>query len=318
MKKRNIFFRLLVVAVLFFTACGKTGQTVEPEGVRAEQEASSTPIATSIATPNATSAEIPSATPVSTPVPEAASDEAEIDLTAYFNGMTGTAVFMDATGHYTIYDKAESEQRRSPCSTFKIVSTLAAFEYGVATPEDSEIAWDGTRWKIEAWNRDLNIEEALKSSCVWYYRKLIDKIGQEDMGKFIDMLGYGNDDISQWEGSGFNGSPLIDGFWLESSLLISPREQVDLLYRIFEGKTEIDSSNISEVRRMMLKEENGNVRIYGKTGSGKGGWFVGFYVVDGSNNYFAVYLNEQEGVNGLRAQEIAYNMIKARGETATE
>ncbi len=244
--------------------------------------------------------------------------ETEVDLSSYFEGLSGSAVFLDKSGNYTVYNSVASELRVSPCSTFKIISTLAAFEYNVVTPSQSVIAWDGTNWTFESWNKDLTITEAFQSSCVWYYRKLTNQIGKENMTDFINTLNYGNCDISQWEGSGFNRDPLIDGFWLESSLLISPREQADVLCRIFEGKTEIDESNISELEKMMYKEDIGSdVKIYGKTGTGRGGWFVGFFESDGNNIYFAVYLSEKKGVNGPKAQEITSNIIQGYFSEAT-
>ena len=38
--------------------------------------------------------------------------------------------------------------------------------------------------------------------------------------------------------------------------------------------------------------------------------FVGFFESDGDNTYFAVYLNEQEGANGSKAQEITNSIIQ--------
>jgi len=251
--------------------------------------------------------------------PAATSDEENIeaesvintDLSAYFEGFTGTAVFLNTSGTYTIYNSNESELQVSPCSTFKIVSTLAAFESGVISPEQSTIAWDGTEWSFESWNKDMTISEAFQTSCVWYYRKLMDEIGVEYMQNYLDSLRYGNCDINQWEGSGFNGNSFIDGFWLESSLLISPREQVDLMHQIFEGKTDINTIYRAELKEMMYKKDPDNiVKIYGKTGSGNGGWYVGFFELDGENTYFAVRLSEQEGANGPKAQQIAEDIIQ--------
>ncbi len=236
----------------------------------------------------------------------------EIDFSSYFNGYQGSAVFIDTDGNCLVYNKEEAESRYSPCSTFKIVSTLAAFEYKVITPTESLIEWDGNIWSFESWNKDSTITEAFKNSCVWYYRKLIDKIGNDKMNEFIAKIGYGNGDISQWQGSGLNGDARIDGFWLESSLLISPIEQADLMLRIFEGKTSISESNIVEVKKMMLKENDTvDAKVYGKTGSGKGAWFVGFFELDGKNTYFAVRLGQKddEKVTGSIAQEIAFNII---------
>jgi len=234
----------------------------------------------------------------------------DTDLSAYFEGFTGTAVFFKTSGTYIIYNSNESELQVSPCSTFKIISTLAAFESGVISPEQSTIAWDGTEWSFESWNKDMTISEAFQTSCVWYYRKLTDEFGVEYMQNHLDSLQYGNCDISQWDGSRFNGNALIDGFWLESSLLISPREQVDIMYQIFEEKTYINTIYIAELKEMMYKEDPENiVKIYAKTGSGNGGWYVGFFELDGENTYFAIRLSQQEGANGSKAQQIAENII---------
>ncbi len=52
----------------------------------------------------------------------------------------------------------------------------------------------------------------------------------------LDRLSYGNCDISDWNGglNTNNNNPALTGFWIESSLLISPREQVEVLERIFD------------------------------------------------------------------------------------
>lgn len=140
--------------------------------------------------------------------------ETQVDLSSYFNGLLGAAVFLDKSGNYTVYNKPACELRVSPCSTFKIISTLAAFEYDVVTPSQSVIAWDGTKWTFESWNKDLTITEAFQSSCVWYYRKLIDQIEKENMTDFLDTLNYGNCDISQWGAVNLTKTHLLTGFGL--------------------------------------------------------------------------------------------------------
>ena len=52
----------------------------------------------------------------------------------------------------------------------------------------------------ENWNKDIDFREAFRTSCVWYYRQVIDEIGKEMMQKELDKLRYGNCDISDWEG----------------------------------------------------------------------------------------------------------------------
>lgn len=48
-------------------------------------------------------------------------------------------------------------------------------------------------------------------------------------------LQYGNCDISDWEGrlNTNNDNRALTGFWLEASLLISPKEQTEVMERIF-------------------------------------------------------------------------------------
>lgn len=52
----------------------------------------------------------------------------EIDLSSYFAGLNGTAVFYNAnTGQSKIYNKALSYKQSSPCSTFKSCPRTSAF-----------------------------------------------------------------------------------------------------------------------------------------------------------------------------------------------
>lgn len=55
------------------------------------------------------------------------------------------------------------------------------------------------------------------------------------MQEALNRLSYGNGDISDWEGrlNTNNKNRAMTGFWIESSLLISPREQTEVMERIF-------------------------------------------------------------------------------------
>ena len=47
------------------------------------------------------------------------------DMSGYFNGLNGSAVIYNASSRqYTIYNKKLALKRKSPCSTFKIISSL--------------------------------------------------------------------------------------------------------------------------------------------------------------------------------------------------
>lgn len=125
--------------------------------------------------------------------------------------------------------------RRSPCSTLKIISSLIALENKIIIPEDSTRKWSGEVFWNEDWNRDIDFSEAFHTSCVWYYRQVIDDIGKDMMKKELDKLQYGNSDILDWKGrlNINNNNRALTGFWIESSLKISPKEQVEVMERIF-------------------------------------------------------------------------------------
>ena len=125
----------------------------------------------------------------------------ESDWSEYFDGLDGTAVLYDASNnHFMFYQKELALTQSSPCSTFKIISSMIALENGILQPEDSTYPWSGEIFWNENWNQDMDFEQAFSYSCVWYFRKIIDEIGQERMQEALEKLSYGNCDISDWEG----------------------------------------------------------------------------------------------------------------------
>ena len=169
-------------------------------------------------------------------------------------------------------------------------------------------------YPVDAWNADLRLEDAFRSSCIWYFRKVIDEVGQETIQEELNKLDYGNCDISEWSGSGVNSFPELNGFWIESSLMISPIEQVEVLHKIMEGETIYTKSEIEILKSIMLLEASDSKKIYGKTGTGTDGtaWFIGFVEKENTNIYFAIYLDDDSSneISGIKAQEIAFNILE--------
>ncbi|HBF3756519.1 TPA: penicillin binding protein transpeptidase domain-containing protein, partial [Clostridioides difficile] len=129
-----------------------------------------------------------------------------VDYSDCFEGISGGAIFCNTKNkEYNIYNKELIETRRSPCSTFKIVSTLIGLEKGVINSKESVMGYDGTDYPNKNWNKNLSLEEAFKESCVWYYKKLINKVDAKSVQNILDDLKYGNCDISEWEGDLKNG-----------------------------------------------------------------------------------------------------------------
>lgn len=241
----------------------------------------------------------------------------EIDLSSYFNGMNGSAVFYTPSlNQYDVYNPELAGERRSPCSTFKIISSLLALQEGVLDPQDSVRQWSGESFWNPEWNQNVDFATAFRTSCVWYYRQLINDLGLQSIQNGLDRLSYGNCDISDWEGrlNTNNNNRELTGFWIESSLLISPFEQAEVMAEIFEPDTEYSPEALQALKAVMLVEQdNPSYQIYGKTGAGKkdnewvDAWFVGFIEHAESNTYFAVYLGKTEGteISSKTAREIA-------------
>lgn len=200
-------------------------------------------------------------------------------------------------------------------STFKIISTLMGLHNHVLVDETSVMHYDGSEYSVPDRNANLSLEEAFQSSCIWYFRQVIDEVGQEEVQNELEALDYGNCDVSEWKGSGVNPKEELNGFWLDSSLAISPAGWVNVLADIFEGKSGHTSEEVTILKQIMRVEESGNGTVYGKTGTGAGGtaWFVGFDEINEERTYFAVYLEDAEKsdqVSGSRAKEIAMEILK--------
>lgn len=232
------------------------------------------------------------------------------DYSSIFNGVDGCAVFYQPTEGYYIYNEEECNTRYSPNSTFKIVAVLEGLRCGVLQSEETTMVYSGKKYPIEAWNGNLNLKEAFQASCVWYFRQVIDSIGQDNMQKALNSLSYGNCDISNWEGIDAKNNPDRSGFWLGSSLEISPMEQVKVLYDIFEGNTDYTSEQVMLLKGVMESETEG---IYGKTGSGidNSAWYVGFYENKDDKLYFAVHMqgDETQSIAGANAKAVAVEII---------
>lgn len=246
----------------------------------------------------------------------------DIDWSNYFDGINGTAVIYEPIGNcYQIYNQELALTQRSPCSTFKIISSLIALENGIMKPKESVHTWSGEMFWNEEWNRDIDFSDAFRSSCVWYFREIIDEIGKDRIQENLNELGYGNCDISDWEGrlNTNNNNPVLTGFWIESSLLISTKEQVEVMERIFGDNTDYSEETLDQLKQVMLlsEQDNAGISIYGKTGMGKAygivvdSWYTGFADTTDKRIYFCVYLGETDNrnVSSTKAKEIAIKIV---------
>ncbi len=186
--------------------------------------------------------------------------------------VTGSFILHDVGRDEWIYiDSAQADVATLPASTFKIFSSLYAFETGIAKDADELFKWDGIDYGRPEVNRDLSLREALKVSAYWVHRDIARHAGGVALKHWLDTMGYGNADTS----GGF------DRCWVRGNLRITPREQVGLLERLHRNELPFSQRSMDIVKEITMQEDTLGYELHGKTGwamddNGSIGWFVGW------------------------------------------
>ena len=229
-----------------------------------------------------------------------------IDLSAYFGKYRGSFVLYDLENDaWSIHDMEHATLRVSPNSTYKIYDALFGLEKGVITPEDSFIAWDGENYPFEAWNADQTLQSAMASSVNWYFQSIDEQLGSAGIYNYIQQIGYGNENMS--------GD--FSTYWLESSLKISPLEQVELLTRLQNNSLGFTPENVNAVKDSICLSSSDAGTFYGKTGTGRvngqdvNGWFIGYIETTGHTYFFAANIGADSGAAGSSAAEITMSVL---------
>ena len=235
------------------------------------------------------------------------------DFKKYFDeyDLKGSFVMFDMNNNkYVIYDSARCSIRvHTLRSTFKIPNSIIGLETGVIADENFLIPWDSTRSR-ETCDHDLTLKDAIKYSCVWYYKELARRVGAEKMQEMLNSFNYGNKDIS-------NG---VDKFWLEGSLKISQLEQIVFLKKLYKYELPVSKRSIDILKNIIVLDSNSSYIMRGKTGWGfenntNIGWLVG-WVETGGNAYFYAINVETDKENpkfGEARRKITESILKDLG-----
>lgn len=227
------------------------------------------------------------------------------DLSRYFSAYkTGTFVLYDEQLHqYTIYNDQLSRARVSPYSTFKVVHALIGLETGVLKDENTVIKWNGTHYMIPQWNHDQTLASAVHYSVVWYFQHVATVVGPQREQYYLNKIPFGNADISGG----------LTKFWLGTSLQISPREQVEILKRMYHYNLPFSRRSIDIVKKVITLDTKNGAKLSGKTGSSAMGpdgisWFIGYVEAEGHVYYFATEIRGPSAT-GLKAEAITSNIL---------
>jgi beta-lactamase class D len=218
---------------------------------------------------------------------------AEPDFARIFEGRDGCFALYDLKAKTMVarFNPDRCAQRTSPCSTFKVPLALMAFDAGVLTDEKSAMKWDGKKTGRDVWDRDQTASTWMRDSVVWFSQRLTPLLGIDKVKGYLASFDFGNQDMSGG----------ITRAWLESSVLISPDEELKFWERFWREELPVSKHAFEMTKKITLVDtsERGWT-LHGKTGSGAAGpggpkqesalwlgWFVG-HVSRGDREYLFV------------------------------
>ena len=229
-----------------------------------------------------------------------------VDFSKYFGKYEGSFVLYDLRNDvWSIHDIEHATLRVAPDSTYKIYDALFGLEEGVITPEDSFIAWNGKNYPFETWNSDQTLQSAMTSSVNWYFQAIDEQLASTNIRNYIQQIGYGNENVSD----------RLSTYWLESSLKISPVEQVKLLTKLQNNSLGFSSENINAVKDAICLSSSDAGTFYGKTGTGRvdgqdvNGWFIGYIETADNTYFFATNIGADSDATGGNATEITMSIL---------
>lgn len=229
-----------------------------------------------------------------------------IDLATYFGKYKGSFVLYDlGNDTWNIHDMDYATLRVAPNSTYKIYDALFGLEEGVITPENSLMSWNNEEYPFEAWNTDQTLQSAMSNSVNWYFQMIDKQLGVSTLNRYIQKIGYGNKYIK--------GD--LSYYWIESSLKISPVEQIELLLSIYNNSFDFAPENIHAIKDAICLSTSANGAIYGKTGTGRvngkdiNGWFVGYVQTADNTYFFATNIQSDVNATGSNATEITLSIL---------
>lgn len=232
----------------------------------------------------------------------------EIDFKNYFGKYEGSFVLYDLQKNtWKIHDMERATLRVAPNSTYKIYNALFGLEKDIITPENSFIKWNGTTYPFEAWNKDQTLSSAMSASVNWYFRYIDEQLRETSVQEYLHKIGYGNEDLS--------GN--FSSYWIESSLKISPIEQVELLTRLQTQNLGFTPENVNAVKDAIHISSSSFGDFYGKTGTGRvngqdiNGWFIGFIENRDNTYFFATNIQSKQHATGSVAADITLSILSA-------
>ncbi|PTN38239.1 class D beta-lactamase [Desulfonatronum sp. SC1] len=224
-------------------------------------------------------------------------------------GVTGTFVLYDVAAEQLVgHNRERAYTQFIPASTFKVANLLIGLSAGAAKDVDEVLPYGGRPQPVKAWEKDMNLREAITLSNIAIYQELARRIGLARMRDAVGAIDYGNGEIGT----------VIDRFWLVGPLKISAVEQTLFLNRLAQGTLPFPQDKQEAVRDAIQLEQRDHSTLYGKTGwenfpNPGVGWWVGWVSKNGRDYAYALNIDIREASDATKRVELGKASLKALG-----
>ncbi|VWB59726.1 class D beta-lactamase [Burkholderia arboris] len=236
-------------------------------------------------------------------------------------------VVADAATGQVLVQQGDCAARVTSASTFKVAISLMGFDAGVLKDEHTptlDFHAGYPDWGGAPWREPTDPARWMKLSIFWYSEQVAQALGQARFQQYTSAFGYGNADVTSKQGE-LSG---VMGAWANSSLRISPLEQVAFMRKIVRRTLPVSAHAYDMTERITLIDaQPGGWTVHGKTGTGSPGlkydgahaygWFVGWATKGPRTLVFANLIQDDKRQTpnaGLRSRDTFLAALPALAE----
>ena len=228
------------------------------------------------------------------------------------NAHTVCTVATNAASGEVLTQQGDCSSRTTPASTFKIAISLMGFDSGFLKDAHAPMLQyhpGYPDWGGEPWRQPTDPSRWIKYSVVWFSQQVTLSLGMTQFANYTREFAFGNADVR-----GDNRHDGLTHAWIDSSLQISPLEQVAFLTKLVSRKLPVSehayemTSQITEFTKL-----SDGWDIHGKTGTGfpenrdgsddrshGWGWFVGWASRNDKTIVFARLIQDDNASPGQK------------------
>ena len=180
-----------------------------------------------------------------------------------------------------------------------MICALFGLDQQIITIDNSKLEWNHESYPFSNWEADQTLSSAMKYSVNWYFDTILSSLSTEMQSNYLRLLQYGNQSPKDTSSI----------FGMETSLKISPVEQVLLLTRLYKNELPFSTDQMNAVKNSLYITSSTHGKLYGKTGTGRvngqdiNGWFIGFIESQNNTYFFSTNIQSEQRATGSKASD---------------